>query len=58
MVYKLVITKFAPNPYYDADKAYDRDLTVEQPEIENRVLEVELTEEEYKAFKKSALELK
>lgn len=65
MRYKLEITRIEPNPLYDKEKAkearmynYNRDMVLEHSEVENQVLTVELTEEEYKAFKKAALEIK
>jgi hypothetical protein len=71
-MYKLVITKIEPNPKYDADftektrriSSYGYN-GVSQDEIDKtreldftEVLKVELTDEEYKAFKKAALEIK
>ncbi len=72
MTYKLVITKIEDNPKYDADFVEKTNrqsgfgyngVTQEQIDkmrVENTtvVLQVELTEEEYKSFKKTALELK
>ncbi len=72
MTYKLVITKIEPNPNYDqqlADRAkkissfgYNgvSNMEIEKMRVndESIVLQVELTEEEYKQFKKSALEIK
>ena len=71
MIYKLVITKIEPNSAYDAEFAKEASLNrnfgyngiTERQEnkirLENHttVLQVELTEEEYKQFKKAVLEI-
>lgn len=60
MSYKLKIIKEGPNPGYDPKKARqynDFNNPGPCPTIAEKILEVEVTEEEFKAIKKACLEV-
>lgn len=65
MTYKLQIFKDRPNPNYqkqlekwENQNYYNRDIQIPEEFFQEKILECELTDEEYKAVKKACLEVK
>lgn len=57
MMYRITITKFEPNLNYTAKGPFYGGGPQEPAELESKFLETVLTDEEFKAIKKSVLEV-